>query len=462
MAKKNDTLALLLSLGITTGIIGAGIWLYHKLQLTQPNPSLIPSELSNRLSDGNRELISTVTNADKKLGIEALATGNNIDAISYLQKSLQSQPNNPETAVYLNNAKIGKKFVSLTVSIPIGKDINASQELLRGVAQAQTEINRQGGINGVPLKILIANDDDDTAIAKQLGQELVSRSEILGVIGHFGSNTTVEVAKEVYQPQGLPMISPTSTSVELSELGNYIFRTVPSDLFAGNALANYMLKGLKKQKVAIFYNSQSNYSKSLKTVFSTALLGNGGEIVTEFDFSASNFSATEAVKQAKSLGAEVLMIAMNTAVLDKALLVIQANQGQLALLGGDSAYKPQILQDGGKNAVGMVVAIPWHVLAHSNSPFVKGAAQLWKTSNVNWRTAMAYDAVMAFAKAIKEKPTRQGIQQALSNPSFSANGASSTIRFLPSGDRNQPVQLVMIKSGKISGYGYDYVPIANP
>lgn len=461
MAKKNDTLTLLLSLGITTGIIGTGIWLFSP-KPPSPSISLNKFELNPRLSDGNVELISTVTNTDKQSGIKALVTKDNIDAINYFQKSLKRQPNDPETVIYLNNAKIGRNFVSIVVSVPIGKDINASQELLRGAAQAQTEINRQDGINGVPLKIFIANDDDDPAIAKQLGQELVNKPEILGVIGHFGSNTTIEVAKEVYQPQGLPMISPTSTSVELSELGNYIFRTVPSDLFAGNALANYVLKGFKKQKVAIFYNSQSTYSKSLKTVFSTALLSSGGEVITEIDFSASNFSAAEAVKQAKSLGAEVLMIAMNTAVLDKALLVIQANQGQLPLLGGDSAYKPQILQDGGKNAVGMVVAIPWHVLAHSNSSFVQGATQIWKTSNINWRTATAYDAVMAFAKAIKEKPTRPGIQQALANPSFSTNGASSSIRFLPSGDRNQPVQLVMIKPGKRSGYGYDYVPIANP
>jgi len=42
---------------------------------------------------------------------------------------------------------------------------------------------------------------------------------------------------------------------------------------------------------------------------------------------------------------------MNTSSVDKALLVIQANQGQLPLLGGDSAYRPQLLQSGGKNAV---------------------------------------------------------------------------------------------------------------
>jgi branched-chain amino acid transport system substrate-binding protein len=34
--------------------------------------------------------------------------------------------------------------------------------------------------------------------------------------------------------------------------------------------------------------------------------------------------------------------------------------------------------------------------------------------------------------------------------------------FLPSGDRNQSIQLVMVKAGKRSGYHYDFTPIANP
>jgi branched-chain amino acid transport system substrate-binding protein len=467
MAQKKDTLVLLLSLGITAGIVGTGVWWFFS------NPkapigggsvtnSVTNSDLTQRLSYGEKSLIPSMMNPEKQLGISAFATGNYVEAIQHFQKSLQINANDPEALIYLNNAKIGQNAVSFVVSVPIGKDVNTSQELLRGVAQAQTEVNQKSGINGVILKILIANDDDDVAIASQLGEEFVKKSEILGVIGHFGSNTTLDVAKNVYQPKGLPMISATSTSVELSELGNYIFRTVPSDVFAGTTLANYMLKTLKKQKAAIIYNSQSSYSKSLKTVFTTALLGIGGEVVTEIDFSAPDFNAVEAVKQAQSLGAEVLMLAMNTATLNQALLVIQSNQGKLGLLGGDSAYKPEILQVGDKNAAGMVVAIPWHVLAHQNTPFVKEAAQLWKTTNINWRTAMAYDAAIAFTTAMKQNATREGIQSALANPNFVAQGASGSIRFLPSGDRNQPIQLVMVKAGKRSGYNYDFVPIANP
>jgi hypothetical protein len=42
-------------------------------------------------------------------------------------------------------------------------------------------------------------------------------------------------------------------------------------------------------------------------------------------------------------------------------------------------------------AVGMVLAVPWHILGDPNSPFPKAASQLWG-GEVSWRTALAYDA----------------------------------------------------------------------
>lgn len=65
--------------------------------------------------------------------------------------------NDPEARIFLNNARIGKqKSYTIATSVPIGTDPNESLEILRGVAQAQNEINASGGIKGVPLKVAIA------------------------------------------------------------------------------------------------------------------------------------------------------------------------------------------------------------------------------------------------------------------------------------------------------------------
>ena len=464
MTQKKETTVLLLSLLITVGAIAGGLWWFKKDNPSQvsapPDTSTISSRSSaDRLSTGEKILISQDITLEKQAGVTAFANGDYPQAIAQLSASLQKQRNDPEALIYLNNARIGNnKSYSIGVPTPIGSEVTTAKEILRGVAQAQTEINNRGGINGIPLKIAITDDNNDPETAKKIAQTFADNPDILGVVGHFASNISVAAAP-VYQKNSLVAISPTSTTVSLSDAGDYIFRTVPNDLFTSKALAKYFLEKLTKQKAAIFYNSSSEYSNSIQNAFTTELLSNGGEIVAESDFAAANFNPANAVQQAIDQGAEALIFLTNSTTLDQAFLVAQVNNHQLPLLSGDSIYKPQTLQIAGKNVVGMVVAVPWHAQGKNNNPgFSQAASRLWG-GNVNWRTAMAYDATESLIAGIKANPSRQGIQQTLSKAGFSTTGASGTIKFLPSGDRNQAVQLVKVEADPNSEFGYAFVPV---
>jgi branched-chain amino acid transport system substrate-binding protein len=90
---------------------------------------------------------------------------------------------------------------------------------------------------------------------------------------------------------------------------------------------------------------------------------------------------------------------------------------------------------------------------------VNNSRQLWQ-GDVNWRTATAYDATQALIAGIKGESSREGVQQALRSSDFSVPGATNPVRFLPSGDRNQSVQLVVVKPGSRSSFGVDFVPIS--
>jgi branched-chain amino acid transport system substrate-binding protein len=466
MSQKNETLVLVVSFVLTATLLGVtGWWLKNNFlsnpnnsNINQPNKNL-NTNLNELISFGNKLLITDNITPQKQAGINAIANEDYQEAVKQFQFSLKLNPNDPETLIYLNNARIGNnKSYAIAVAVPIDSDSDGSQEILRGIAQSQNNINKNGGINNIPLKIFIANDSNNPEIAKNLAQEFSKNSEILGVVGHWASDVSIATAP-IYESNKLVAISPISTSVELSSLGNYIYRTVPSDRFAGSALSRYQINTLKKQKTAIFFNSQSNYSKSLKDEFTSALLADGGEIVTEIDFAKPNFNAGKDVPNAIIQGAEVLMLATNTSTLDQTLQVIQVNKGKLSLLAGDDAYTNKILQIGGKDGEGMIVAIPWHILAHANTPFVKDSRQLWAGADVNWRTVTAYDATMALIEAIKINPTRSGIQETLSQSNFMAEGSTSPVRFLPSGDRNQAVQLVRISKINNPNFPYQFVPV---
>ena len=134
--------------------------------------------------------------------------------------------------------------------------------MLRGFAQAQDEINAKGGINGVPLKIAIANDDDDPEIAQQIANQLTKNSQILAVTRHWTSDVSL-VAASIYSQEKITFIAPISTTTELSNFSPYVFRTNINNYEGARALGNYMLNELKQTKAAIFYADQVTYSDML-------------------------------------------------------------------------------------------------------------------------------------------------------------------------------------------------------
>lgn len=475
MAKRNEITALLGALLITGGVLGgAGWWAYRQFgpslagdtpptatNGTTPNTSGTGNSGGtgqSRISTGETLLVAEPATPAKTQAANALQSGDFEAAAAALSQHLAQTPNDPEARILLNNAEIGNQSAyTIAVAAPVATAVNPAKEILRGVAQAQTRINQTGGINGTPLKVAIASDDDNPQTATQVAQALADNPDILGVVGHFGSDTSIAAA-EVYDQAGLAMISPTSTSVQLSNAAEEVFRTVPSDRFTATTLSRYAVNTLNPANVVVFFNSNSGYSQSLKSEFTTAIYSDGGQVLAEFDVSAPSFEASTAVSQAIQQGATALALLTNTDTLDQALQVVQANQQRLALLGGDSLYNPQVLEVGGSNAVGMVVAVPWILGNNTQADFVQTSRQLWG-GDVNWRTAMAYDATLTLAAALGNDPTRAGVVNTLKTPGFQVDGATGTVQFLPSGDRNQAMQLVEVEPGGGTRFGYQFAAL---
>lgn len=412
-----------------------------------PAPSIDPA---GYFSGGEQILIQKGDIPEKDQIATLIKQQNYGAAVKKLTTFLSKNPNEPEALVMLNNAKIGQNprqqqpyHHTIAVALPISdKTIDQAQEILRGVAQAQSEINQQGGIKGVPVKVLMVKDDytkqsskvkDDykKQLSKQVATILAAESPyVLGIVGHYISDMS-EIAGKIYQRNHVVMISPTSTAMDISKLGDYIFRTVPSDQASAIALADYMVGKQQKKNAAVFYTSDSVYSQSLTRAFKAALEQpeRGGKVVATFDFN-TDFDALNALNEAKHKRAEVLILLNSTAKRERAIEVMKQNDGRLPVLGGDSLYDPATLQ-AGEPAIGAVVAVPW--VFQRESDFAQRARKLWR-ADVSWRTVAAYDATQALIAGLKD-PSRKGIQRILSDPNFSIDGAVKKIRFTPDGDR---------------------------
>jgi branched-chain amino acid transport system substrate-binding protein len=469
MAKKNELPALAAALLVTVALVGGGAWWLSKHFGNSVGSGTELGAGDRRPATGadgtsGASILPGDVSEAKAKGLKALAAKDYTQAKTEFAAAIQAQKNDPEVRIYLNNAEIGDRpAYNIAVPVPASSQfLGPALEIMRGVAQAQQDINQAGGIGGTPLKVMLFNDEGKPDLAEKIAASLVADSTVLGVVGHYSSDTSLAAAK-AYEAGKLPMISPTSTAVEVANAGEYIFRTVPSDRLSATALARYVLTDLKKTKAAIFYTGKSAYSRSVQSEFTNELLGSNGQVVAEFDVDEPGFSVGKSVEAAKKAGAEAILLALTEETDDFSLQIMSVNGRSLPVVGGDSLYDFNILDVGRENAVGLTVAVPWHILSYMQSPFVKESRQLWGGA-VNWRTVTAYDAIAALATAMKSGgATRQGIEESLSNSSFSAEGATGPVRFFPAtGDRNQPAQLVTVEKkaeNSSSGTGYDYVPI---
>lgn len=410
------------------------------------------------LSEGENLQIPSVSNADKERGIESFKQGDYDRAIKHFKASLSQQKNDPETLIYLNNAKINQDFFKIAVVVPISSNANIAQEILRGVAQAQDEINQKGGIQGKPLKIVIADDGNLPENSQKIATQLVADETVLAVVGHNASNASLAAAP-IYQKGGLVMITPTSFANNLSGLGDYIFRVVPSTKAMVQPLVNYFTRLPKNPNLAICYDSEAPDNVSFKDEFLASFLAKGGNLVPLVcDLSSPNFDPQKMINQAVSQGAKGLLMTPHIDRLDQTIALAQANQNQLTLLSSPTLYTIKTLEQGQNQVKGLVVSIPWHPQSNQNNAFITDSYRYWG-ARVNWRTAMAYDATWAIAKGLEQNPTREGLKNTLHNPSFLVSGATGTFKFLPSGDRLGSAYLAQIQS---TAKGNDFVLLKSP
>ncbi|MDY7002544.1 MAG: ABC transporter substrate-binding protein [Cyanobacteriota bacterium] len=469
-----------LPLGLTAGILLVILTInLVKNKFTETKTTGIQAEILQNISQGEKLLISADKNLAKKEGIEQFYNGNFAQAIAKFRQSLQVNKNDPETLIYLNNAitqqksdtNIGQK-IEIAVSVPISQESDISQEILRGVAQAQSEfncglaeislaiknpenqLNCSGSFNGKFLKVTIADDEYLPETAEKIAKVLVVKEEILAVIGHSSSDMTLQ-AGEIYNKAELVVISPTSTSTRLSNFGKFVFKIPPSDRLAAQTLLNYLERqNWAEKKIAVAYIPGNSYSQSLAKEFNKLL---PGKFVYKCNILSGNFSASDCVEEAQNRGAEIMFLVPATDRTLSNVIGIINNAKELKLLGGDSVYNPRVLKDAGQqaNQANLTLAIPWH--RHPNSQFSQTAQKFWN-AEINWRTATSYDATQTIIKAVDEMMgnySRKQLQRILSNPNFSLEGVTGKIRFSESGDRqfiekDKPV-LVQVKPNAKSG-----------
>lgn len=342
--------------------------------------------------------------------------------------------------------------VRLGVAGPLDQVLGA--HTLRGTQLARDQINAAGGIDGAPLELVAVNDSADAGRAVSVAAEFFSDPSLVAVIGHSNSGALLAAAS-VYE-RGLPAISATATSPEITEAGRWIFRVAPSDAATSEGLARFALRHLGDRAVMLYANDA--FGRGLREAFGAAYVAGGGELVREYpyiewdteDFALYLEAARPArpdlifvagldhgggriVRQARRLGIEAPIL---------------GGDGLLGLVGRDPIYD------------GTYVLVHYHPDApgQANREFVEAYRAAYGDAPDAY-AALAYDAVRLVTQAMREVgPDRARIRDYLEEvgserPAFV--GVSGAIAFDEHGD---PIEK-SVGVGRIRGAGIELISV---
>ena len=423
--------------------------------------------LEDNISCGEQVLDPLSKGAIRETAAEKYGQEKYSEATYYFQQSWNKERRDAETLIYLNNSLIDANKIdhyTIAVAVPLSfnkenriKSSAISQDFLRGIAQAQTEVNLNlsktnpeikdklssydflpyrsiSQIKNKGLKVIIANDGNNKQQAQEVAIKIAQKKRILGIIGHYTSSRTLDTV-DIYQQKKLAQISYGTTTKELTEKPqNNFFRVVYSNEEESDALLKSIEQNdLLDKKIAIFYNPSSEYSNRLKIELETKInnLENPNiKILKKFDLAdTDNFSVTYALKQLDKLGINICLLLPDGQVsnsLAKAIDVLEEDNGKRLMLGANVIINPKVNQIETSQALNLIASTFWHSTANLESKFNQQTKQLWGNS-VNGGTAMAYDATLAMVEAIKRqhKPTRQRTIKQLSDANFSVTKAAT-------------------------------------
>lgn len=291
--------------------------------------------------------------------------------------------------------KIGE-FASLT-----GKEAAFGQSSHNGTVLAFEEINAQGGVLGKPIQLIYEDDQSKAGQAATAVQKLISNDKVVALLGEVASSRSLEAAP-ICQSSHIPMISPASTNPDVTEKGDYIFRVCFTDSFQGKLLADFALNSLKTKKVALLVDTKSDYSVGLAKNFKETLLANGGEVVSERNYSGGDKDFRAQLTTIKAAKPEAVFVPGYYT--DVGLIVRQARQVglRMPLFGGDGWESPSMAQIAGSAIEGTFFST--HYSAEENRPEVKEFVKKYTEKFGVAPSAMAalgYDSALIMADAIK-------------------------------------------------------------
>ncbi len=269
-----------------------------------------------------------------------------------------------------------------------------------GADLAVKEINAAGGVDGVMFEVKAEDDENDSEktinaynTLKDWGMQML--------VGATTSKPCIAVSAETAN-DNMFQLTPSGSAVECVANDN-VFRVCFADPDQGTASAKYIGENKLATKVAIIYDSSTEYSSGIRESFVKEAPNEGIEIVADEAFTAdTNTDFSVQLDKAKEAGAELVFLPIYYQ--EASVILKQAS---------DKGFDPIFFGCDGMDGIlsvenfdtslaeGLMLLTPFSVTEESSKKFTEDYVAAYGVEP-NQFAADSYDAVYAIAAAVKQ------------------------------------------------------------
>ncbi len=237
-------------------------------------------------------------------------------------------------------------FLSMT-----GSTATFGESTKRGAELAIAEANEHGGVLGRKVELVVLDDQGRAEEAGNAVTRLIDVNHAVAIVGEVASTLSL-VGGRIAQRRRIPMVTPSSTNTQVTQVGDYVFRVCFLDPFQGYAMAKFARERLNLKKLAIFKDVRNDYSIGLSAAFRQAFTKLGGAVVAEESYGAGDTEFSAQLTKIKATQPDGLYVPGYYTEVGGIARQARRLGIKAPLLGGDGWESPELRNIAGPDIVG--------------------------------------------------------------------------------------------------------------
>lgn len=299
-----------------------------------------------------------------------------------------------------------KEIIHIGLGGPMTGPFKAiGESMRRGAELAIQDVNRSNELPKYTLKLAVADDNSGTNVsinAEKAARELMAVPNITAVVGHYFSVPTID-AGDIYRMNSIPFITPSATLPALTANNAWAFGIMPDDYYQSLFLANYVIHGLDRKKIAVIH-SKDPYGTSLSEFFSHELKVNDLIATVNVAIDQNDFKPEILKNWIEDFSkSDIIFLAMNYINAAKVIKYMRKNGMNTDFIGSESLGGTHFIQESGIYAEDVYAVTPYlpSLFGEESKHYQNNYLKEFQVEP-DWVSTYSYEAVRLIAHAVKQ------------------------------------------------------------